>query len=373
MKKFILFITLIFTGLMINAQCNYSICLEDTYGDGWDVANVTVSVNGVIIGTYTGVGYGPNCFAIPVNAGDVIFINYTGGTWPTENEWYLSDATGTLVQSSGVGGLTPGDYTLTSAVCPCGPSGVLISPIGTIICGGVPDILTFTALGSCSGNFEYQVLDGATIVQNWSTTNTYAASPLVNTTYTVVVRCSSCPSNTISDNFLVEVIDAPIITGNLHICAGDNTTLTASGSTNDFEWWTAQTGGTQLAVGPTYTTPNLFANTTYWVQANGLSSSGGKILITECGLEGFQGGTGSEDYLEISNLFSTTIKSTGWVAAVSDSYSIINLVNPILWNLPSSFTACSVVWRCDDASYTGNYWGNNIFWNLEFGICLLKI
>ena len=86
------------------------------------------------------------------------------------------------------------------------------------------------------------------------------------------------------------------------------------------------------------------------------------MLITECGLEGAVGGTGSEDYIEISNLYSTTVNTTGWVVAVSSSYSNINSVNTLLWHLPSAFPPCSIVFRTDYSS-SPNYWGSNIFWN----------
>ncbi len=249
----------------------------------------------------------------------------------------------------------------------CGVSSLTIDPIGVMLCGGGVDTINFSASSSgglsCSGNYEYQVLDGTNVVQAWSTTSYYVASPSATTTFTVEVRCSTCPTSTVSDTFLVEVIDTPTLTGNFYICSGDNTTITASGSTGNFEWWSDSIGGTQLDTSAAYTTPNLTNDTSFWIQANGITTVGsGSILISECGLEGAIGGTGSEDYIEISNLYSTPVNTSGWVVAISDSYSNINSVNATLWHLPNSFAPCSVVSKTDNSS-ASNYWGRNIFWN----------
>lgn len=242
-------------------------------------------------------------------------------------------------------------------------TGISVSPMGVMICGGGSETVTFTASGTCSGSYEYQVLDGGgTVVQPWSTTNNYVASPAATTTYTVEARCSTSPSTVVTDTFLVEMITEPAISGDTLICAGTNTTLTASGSTGDFEWWTEQTGGTQLDTVASHTSSMLTADTTYWVQANGITTTGaGSILITECGLEGAFGGS-SEDYIEVSNLYTTPVNTNGWVVAISDSYSNINDINSDLWHLPNSFPPCSIVYRTDDSS-NPNYWGSNIFWN----------
>jgi len=50
------------------------------------------------------------------------------------------------------------------------------------------------------------------------------------------------------------------------ICLGTSSTLTATASGGNFEWFNTAIGGTAIATGATYTTPALFATTTYWVQ-----------------------------------------------------------------------------------------------------------
>jgi gliding motility-associated-like protein len=238
-------------------------------------------------------------------------------------------------------------------------------PQPVIICEGDAAAMTFTASGACTtGNWEFQVNQGATVIQAWSASATFNPSPTTTTIYTVTARCSACPAITEQADFTVEVLEEPTVTGTTLVCSGTSTTLTATGGAGPFEWYDAATGGNLVSASGVYTTPTLTSDATYWVSVSGTSAtagSGGSVLITECGLAGFPGGT-SADYIEISNLYTTPVNTTGWVVALSQSYSVVNSTNTILWNLPSSFAPCSILSKTDVSSQP-NYWGNNILWN----------
>ncbi len=238
---------------------------------------------------------------------------------------------------------------------------VHVAPDTSLICEGDFTTINFSSVGPCGGSYEYQVLDGGMVVQAWSVIASYDASPATSTTFTVELRCSSDPGTVVTNTFHVIVVREPTITGNLTICEGASTALTASGNNGPFEWWDSPNGGNQLSPTDTWNTPVLNANTTAYVQASGVNSNEGVILITECGLEGFIGNA-SADYMEISNLYNTPVNTTGWVAAISSSYVDINAVNLLPWHLPNSFDECSVVSR-NDVFGDPNYWGNNIQWN----------
>lgn len=250
-----------------------------------------------------------------------------------------------------------------NAKAQCGANFVAADPQPLMICEGSSETITFSAGGQCSGSYEFQVLIGGTEVQAWSTTSTFAVSPTSLTTYTVNARCSACPTAVVTADFIVDVTEQPSIAGNLFICSGETTTLSASGTAAEMSWWDSETGGSQLSSTTDYTTPPLTANTSYWMHASNTTTtgSGGSVLITECGTEGYTVGSDA-DYIEISNLYSTAVNTTGWVVAVSSSYTAINSVNSTLWYLPSSFAPCSVVSKTDVSS-APNYWGSNIFWN----------
>lgn len=246
----------------------------------------------------------------------------------------------------------------------CAATSVDAAPQPSLICEGDSEVVTFTASGVCTGgSWQYQVNFGATTLQIWSTTATFTASPDTTTTYTVFARCSGCPTIVVQTNFIVEVLQEPTVVADTVVCANTSATLSASGSIGTYEWYDDATAGNLLSSSPTFITPPLTQDTTYWVSVTDTSSTAntGSVLITECGLGGFPGAS-SADYLEISNLYTTPVVTTGWVAAVSNSYTLINSYNSTLWSLPTSFTACSVLNKTDVSGQT-NYWGSNIFWN----------
>lgn len=87
-----------------------------------------------------------------------------------------------------------------------------------------------------------------------------------NTFYVIAVN-GPC----VSDRSPVKVdvspaVDAPVITGASLVCPGTTTTLTATGGGGTYQWFTNASGGTAIFTGPAFTTPNITANTTYYVQ-----------------------------------------------------------------------------------------------------------
>ncbi len=250
-----------------------------------------------------------------------------------------------------------------SASAQCGATGVFIQPVPVGICEGDTANVTFSANGSCAGgNYEFEVTTGATTVQPWTTSTAFSINPTTTTLYTVSARCSACPGTVVSDTFSVNVTPQPSVSGITNICYNTSTTLTASGYTGTIGWYDDL--GNQMSATDVLITPNLTTDSvTYFVQVSGQAGGGGgSILITECGLEGFFGGGNNEDYLEITNLYTTPVNTAGWVCAISNSYTNVNAVNSTLWNLPASFAPCAIDYRTD---YSGdpNYWGSNMFWN----------
>ncbi|MFK8005366.1 MAG: hypothetical protein AB8H03_03305, partial [Saprospiraceae bacterium] len=84
----------------------------------------------------------------------------------------------------------------------------------------------------------------------------------------------------------------------------------------------------------------------------GVGGSSG-LLITEAD-------PNSPDFIEIQNMINSQQDYTGWFVAISDSYSNINVVNPITWEL-GVMGGNGIMYRSDNTGL--NYWGNNMFWN----------
>ncbi len=140
---------------------------------------------------------------------------------------------------------------------------------------------------------------------------------------------------------------------NATVCIGDSTILVASNGAQSYSWWSAPVGGTLLSNDDSLQTPGITGTTKYYVETSAGSNTGA-LKITEIDI----GGT---DMIEIQNLGQTPLNTTGWKVIVSDSYSNINLVNTIAWNLPSVIQPGQVLYRTDATA--DNYWGNNLFWN----------
>ncbi len=246
----------------------------------------------------------------------------------------------------------------------CGPTQVTPTPQVSGLCEGDMDTIDFAASGTCAGTWEFQVETSTNvIIQAWSTNNQLIFSPTTSDTYTVTARCSACPTATVSDTFLLEVIQAPVITADTFVCYGTAAQFTATGPVGSMTWWDAP-GANQLSVDENYTTPPMTADETFMMEVTGTVTGGttqGSVLLTECGLHGFPGSS-SADYIEVSNLYNTAVNTAGWVVAISDSYTNINDANSLLWNLPATFPPCSIESKTDVSSQP-NYWGNNIFWN----------
>ncbi len=97
-------------------------------------------------------------------------------------------------------------------------------------------------------------------------------TPAVNVTtnyFVSAVDASGCESLTRTQvrAIVVTTPAMPTVSGTSTICEGTSATLTASGSTGSYEWWTEEFNGVRLATTATFNTGNLNSNTTFWVQA----------------------------------------------------------------------------------------------------------
>ncbi len=52
MKKIYILVIILFCFNLVKSQCHYVIVTQDSWGDGWNGASVTVSVNGSAVATW---------------------------------------------------------------------------------------------------------------------------------------------------------------------------------------------------------------------------------------------------------------------------------------------------------------------------------
>ncbi len=85
-------------------SCEYTLQMHDSFGDGWNEANLTVSINGVAT-TYTLEGFPGNgedtTYTLIVQDGQSILLEYQSGFWESEVTYELLDADGIILFSDG--------------------------------------------------------------------------------------------------------------------------------------------------------------------------------------------------------------------------------------------------------------------------------
>lgn len=195
-------------------------------------------------------------------AGQNITLNASGGT----NYQWSGGSTATT-SSINVSPTSTTTYYVTTSngVCTSNPDTfvVTVTPIQNVTIIGPTTVclgqsVTLTATGASS----YQWSGGSS-----ATTPSITISPTTTTTYYASSGASSCPGT--PDTIVVTVVPTPIlnVSGNTSICAGQSTTLTATGGTS-YQWSGGSTDTTaSITVSPT-------ATTTYFVTtSNGICSS----------------------------------------------------------------------------------------------------
>lgn len=83
----------------VPSECEYTLEMFDSFGDGWNGFSITVVEDGTTIGTYTINTGDENTATIPVTNGATIQLNTSSGSWDSEVSYDLYDAAGNLIFS----------------------------------------------------------------------------------------------------------------------------------------------------------------------------------------------------------------------------------------------------------------------------------
>lgn len=156
-----------------------------------------------------------------------------------------------------------------------------ISVPQALIDAGVTSNISVTTFNGNTSNNDTQTLSGGLltlrILDAASGLRTVSFAP-TNTFDRVQVTLGGGIANVLSSINLYEVqriIPRPIVkynnvvTNNVQLCTGGTATLVATAVPNTtFTWYTAATGGSAVATGPSFSTGPLSTTTNYYVQAN---------------------------------------------------------------------------------------------------------
>lgn len=209
--------------------------------------------------------------------------NNPGATYPTGgSQGVFSASPGGLVFTGdgaiNLGASLPGNYIITNTI-PANGSCAATSSRDTVVI--LP--ASFADAGA-----DQSVLAGSPVSLSGRITNTgsflwsggagsFSDPAILNPIYTpgsaegrttlYLTASGTSPCNNMTDSVVINFnVPAPVVQ-DTDICSGSTSTLTASGPVGVFQWYDAPVGGNLLLTNPTFVSPPLTRNTTYYVQA----------------------------------------------------------------------------------------------------------
>lgn len=218
------------------------------------------------VGNYTNYTWSPATNLYTNAAATTAYV--AGANAPTV---YLKSATaGDAVYTANASNSTTLCAAVTTTTQTILPAAVTAIATPASLCyTGTTTLALVPATGYGAATFQWQSSpNNTTFTDVGSATNPTYATPVTTTsTYyraTIKNSAGAVCLNTASDTARVY---APAVTTTTPAarCGPGTLTLSATGVDGTLKWFTAATGGTALASGPSYTTPSLSATTTYYV------------------------------------------------------------------------------------------------------------
>ena len=87
-------------GTLFAQCCSYTLVLEDSYGDGWNGAELEVFINDDLLGIFQAVN-DLSSVSFEVCPEDEVELHYSSGNWENENEYSLFDSWGLVLFEDG--------------------------------------------------------------------------------------------------------------------------------------------------------------------------------------------------------------------------------------------------------------------------------
>ncbi len=158
---------------------------------------------------------------------------------------------------------------VTVTVTPTPAAPVVAVPTVTV-CSGSPATFAATPVNGVTFNWYANATGGTSL----NTGNSFTTPALTQTTsyYVEATGAGACGSS-IRTKVTANVTSTPLVPlvsqTPTQTCSGSSAVLSASSTQPGvtFNWYTAATGGAPIFTGAQYTTPNLTANTSYYVEA----------------------------------------------------------------------------------------------------------
>jgi hypothetical protein len=311
-------------GVPQTSTCDYTLVMNDSYGDGWNGANLVVNVNGSAFGSYTISSGSTNTVTIAVPTGATIQLVYTSGSFESEVSYQFKNPAGTTIYSAG-------PYPATGAV--------------------------YTTTASCTGIATYTWSPGTGLSS--TTINNPIATPTASNTYTVTASNAAGCSATASVSINVSNGTLNVTPVNPSICPGTTVQLNTNFSATP----------PSCGLGGTCTTPTLSTVGTATTNTGTSSTSGavgspyqgyygdGRVqyllLATELTAAGLKPGPISRLDFNVSSKFSTIVYSGFTIKMGCSSLTSLSSFVPGLSTVYSANVTATAGWN--SYNFSTNY------------------
>ena len=101
-------------GGQIYSDCEFTINLMDSYGDGWNGADVDIYTDGIYLGTYDVTDGMIESWPIPVYEGQEIYLEWYSGDYDDEISFSIEGPSGAILYEGGFGDSV---YALATSEC----------------------------------------------------------------------------------------------------------------------------------------------------------------------------------------------------------------------------------------------------------------
>jgi hypothetical protein len=103
MKKITLLLSFLITIFFVKAQCDYTVDMQDAYGDGWNGASIDMKINGTVVTSFTVSTLDATAATgnYSTYTGDNVEFYFNSGTWDTEITFQITAPDGSSVGSYG--------------------------------------------------------------------------------------------------------------------------------------------------------------------------------------------------------------------------------------------------------------------------------
>ncbi|MBP6374276.1 MAG: hypothetical protein KA325_07665, partial [Flavobacterium sp.] len=255
--------------IIVKESGNYSVTTMNCMYQGNQIINITFNPAPDAKISFTG------STILPVGGSLTLTVTDKQGN---KYEWYKN---GTLIQGASTNSYLAkeiGKYSVKVTNGTCSASSIPVELTGNTCNTDKPVV---SSSQSFCGQAKVSDLKVSGTDIKWYTTTT-GGLPLSITTalnngsvYYASQTLNNCESTTRAA-VTVTINSTPVLIGlkDTTICDYNSVKLTAKASYGIINWYNAMSGGTKLTSGETYTTPNLYSSTTFYVEAtNGQCTS----------------------------------------------------------------------------------------------------